>query len=447
MARRWPAGSHRLTFGWMVTMKPMRKVFSLTAMTLMLALASGCGDEAARAPNEAKVPASKASKAQANYDPASKLTVAVTDITDLKPVAGRYTTSDEAVARARVGGTLVRLSVTEGSFVRAGQVIGVIDEARMRAEIAARQAGASAAGSSADVGRYNTQAAQAEIARARSLAAQAPAALEQARAAQARAQADFNRTKLLYDQGVYAKARLDQMEASRRVADAQVNAALAGVSAAHQGINTAQAQAAVAAANARAGQAQANAARAQTGIATAMRAEGRIVAPRTGRVTSVPTTQGSVLMPGEAIAVIAGGAPVLKLIVPETDARRLRIGQLLALTDEAGNVTEQAAIAKIYPSVMNGQIEVDLLSDGPEERFVGQATSVLLPVGSRQAIAIPLAYLRTRAGVDYARIVRRGQALEVPIQRGTTGSSGVEILSGLVAGDVIVAYPQVEAKQ
>jgi multidrug resistance efflux pump len=426
-------------------MKPTRSLISSTALIVILALVSGCGGEVVRTPKEPKAGQNTAIKTEASFDPASKLTVTVATIADLKPVAGRYTTADEAVARARVGGTLVRLTVTEGSFVTAGQVIGVIDEARMSAEIAARQAGANAASSSAAAGRYGALAAQAEIARARALAAQAPAALEQARAAQARAQADFNRTKMLYDQGVYAKARLDQMEASRRVADAQVSAALAGVSAAQQGINTAQAQASVAAANARAGEAGAAAARAQTGIATAMRAEGRILAPRSGRVTSVPVTQGSVLMPGEAIAVIAGGASVLKLIVPETDASRLRVGQLLALTDDAGTATEQAAILKIYPSVMNGQVEIDLASDGPEERFVGQRTSVLLPVGSREAIAVPPAYLRTRAGVDYARILRASQALEVPVQRGTAGASGVEVLSGLVAGDVIVAYLQVEA--
>ncbi len=426
-------------------MTPTGSQISSTAFIVTLALVSGCGSEVSRAPNEQKAASNVATKIEASYDPASKLTVTVVTIADVKPVAGRYTTADEAVARARVGGTLVRLTVTEGSLVNAGQVIGVIDEARMSAEIAARQAGAMAASSSAGAGRYGALAAQTEIARARALAAQAPAALEQARASQARAQADFNRTKMLYDEGVYAKARLDQMEASRRVADAQVSAALAGVSAAQQGINAAQAQASVAAANARAGEAQAAAARAQTGIATAMRAEGRIIAPRSGRVTSVPVTQGSVLMAGEAIAVIAGGVPVLKLIVPETDASRLRVGQLLTLTGEASNVTEQAAILKIYPSVMNGQVEIDLASDGPEERFVGQRTSVLLPVGSRQAIAVPQAYVRTRAGVDYARILRGSQVLEVPIQRGTAGASGVEVLSGLVAGDVIVAYPRVEA--
>lgn len=428
-------------------MKPSRIALLSTTIVASLAIIAACGGETQHAGAKDKAQKAASGSTAPGFDPATKLTVAVSTIADLKPVAGRYTTADEAVARARAGGTLVRLSVDEGSMVRAGQVIGVIDEARMGAEIAAREAGANAASSSAGAGQSGALAAQAEIARARAMAGQAPAALEQARAAQARAQADFDRTQKLYEQGVYAKARLDQMEAARRVANAQVSAAQAGIAVAQEGVNAAQAQAMMAAANARAASAQADAARAQTGIATAMRAEGRIIAPRSGRVTAVPVTQGAVIMPGEAIAVIAGGVPVLKLVVPQADASGLKVGQALSLTDELGSVAGQAAILKIYPSVMNGQVEVDLASDGPEERFVGQRVSVLLPVGSRNAIAVPPAYLRTRAGVDYARILRGQTVMEVPVQRGSAQAAGVEVLSGLVAGDVIVAYPQTGASQ
>lgn len=421
-----------------------RHPFALAAVLTALTLVQACGGDTA---SETAAGAAAPVSAAVAYDPATRLEVGVRTIADLKPVAGRFTTADEAVARARTGGTLVRLLVDEGSVVAAGQLIAVIDEPRMAAEIAAREAGASAAQAATGIGSAGVQAARAEVERARALAAQAPAALEQARAGQARAQADYDRTRQLFEQGVYAQARLDQMQAARRVADAQVSAAEAAVTAARQGVAAAEAQTRVAAAQARSAEAQASAARAQTGIAVALRAEGRIVAPRAGRVTAVPYPQGAVVMPGEAVAVIAGGAPVLKLMVPEADARALRVGQRLSLTDEAGAVTGQAAILQIYPAVTAGQVEIDLATDGVAERFVGARTTVLLPVGTRTGILVPAAYVRNRAGADYARLLRGGVVMEVPLQLGARRPDGVEVLTGLVAGDVIVAWPQAVAGQ
>jgi multidrug efflux pump subunit AcrA (membrane-fusion protein) len=418
---------------------------SLCAVGLVAVLAALGGAAGCTQPSGTPSTTAPAASAASGFDPATRLRVTVGPISSYKPVAGRHTTADEAVARVRTGGTLVRLLVDEGSIVAVGQLIAVVDEPRLSAEVAARSAGAEAASAATGIGASAAEAARAEVARAEAMAAQAPAALEQARAGQARAQADYERTRQLFEQGVYAQARLDQMLAARRVADAQVLAAEAAVTAARQAVGAARAQIGVAEAQTRAARAQADAARAEAGIASAMRAEGRIVAPRGGRVTAVPYPLGSVVMPGEAVAVIAGGAPVLKLMVPEADAAALRPGQLLSLTDEAGAVTGQAAIAKLYPSVTAGQIEVDLAIDGVEEQFVGARTTVLVPVGQRQGIVVPASHVRTRAGADYARLLRGGAVMEVPVQLGTRRPDGVEVLTGLVAGDIIVAWPQARA--
>ncbi len=347
----------------------------LTASALMaMAALTGCSVERAREPPAAVMPA---------IDPASRITVAAREIADLRPTPARFTTADEAMARARAAGTLVRLSVDEGAMVAAGEVIAVVDEARMGAEVALARAGA----------------------------AQAPALLAQARAEAARADADFNRTKILTDRGVYAPARLDQMQAARDAAAAQVRAAQAGVAAAE----------------------------AQLAVATAMRAEGAVRAPRAGRVIAVPMPQGAVVMPGEVIAVIAAGAPVLKLAAPEADAAALRIGQTVALADAQGAPAGAARVVKIYPAVAGGLVEVDLDSGPTAGRFVGEQVSVLLPVGLRRGIMIPASHVLARGGVEYVRLVRGESALDVPVQLGARRPEGVEVLSGLVEGDVIAA--------
>jgi hypothetical protein len=69
---------------------------------------------------------------------------------------------------------------------------------------------------------------------------------------------------------------------------------------------------------------------------------------------------------------------------------------------------------------------------------------VLIPAGEREAIVIPARYIETRYGVDYVRLVRAGDAvIDAPVQRGgalptEASPDGVEILSGLAPGDVIV---------
>lgn len=400
----------------------------------LLLTACGGGEEAAKdAPAAAPI---------APHDPATRLTVSMREIADLKPIAGRRVTADETQARARVGGTLVRLLVAEGEMVAAGQVIALVDEPRMDAEIAAREAGAAASRAGADVGASGLVAARAELERARALAAQAPAGLEQARAAQARAVADHDRTRSLFEQGVYAQARLDQMLAARRMADAQTRAAEAAMGAARQGVAAAEAQVAVAAAQARAARSQADAAAATTRIARAMRAEGRVLAPRAGKVTRVPVTQGAVVMPGEAIATIAAGAPVVTLMAPESDARALRVGQRLDLTDENGAVTGQAAIVTLHPAVTRGLVEIDLAGDGVESGFLGERVTVLASVGRRLGVVVPATHVRARAGLVYARLLRDGVAIDTPVQLGARRPDGVEIQSGLQAGDVIVAWPR-----
>lgn len=74
-------------------------------------------------------------------------TVTPTEVVDWKAVYGQIEAKDSIAARARLGGTLTELSVTEGDLVQAGQPIGkVVDEkiafqlSAIDAQIAALQA-------------------------------------------------------------------------------------------------------------------------------------------------------------------------------------------------------------------------------------------------------------------------------------------------------------------
>jgi RND family efflux transporter MFP subunit len=147
----------------------MTRTWAIAAAAISLALA-GCGGR----PPAASKPAAAIGE---------RFTVTAQTVADLKPVAATVTTRKMADARARIGGTLVRLTVKEGDVVRQGQVIGQVVDQRIGLETRAYDA---------QVG-----AAQAEY---------------------ARAQADLSRIQDLYDHGVYAKARLEQSQAAAKAA-------------------------------------------------------------------------------------------------------------------------------------------------------------------------------------------------------------------------------------
>jgi len=321
-------------------------------------LVGGCGETKQEPPVVERAPA------------AGRLTVRMQVVPDLKPVPGTLTTRDMAEARARISGVLVSLAVKEGDMVRQGQLIARVKDDRLALQTGAYDAQVSAAAAEA-----------------------------------VRAQADLARTRDLFSHGVYAQARLDQVEAQAKSA----NAALA-------------------------------AARAQRGASAELGAQGAILAPAAGRVLSADVPVGSVVMPGQSIAKITAGPMVVRIELPEGQARALKVGDMVQLAPEdLRGVAAQGAITQVYPSVTGGQVTADVAAPNLPQDLVGQRVRAKVKVGERSALVVPRAYIVTRFGVDYARLVRSdGSISETPVQT-SAGPTPlvVEVLSGLRAGDVL----------
>ena len=168
-------------------------------------------------------------------------------------------------------------------------------------------------------------------------------------------------------------------------------------------------------------------------------AEGKVLAPTAGRVLKVPVTPGSVVLTGEAVATIAEQDFVLRLQVPERHARDLKAGDAVRLDPEAQAAPATGRISLVYPQIQNGRVSADAEVAGLGDYFVGQRIRVWISGGARHAVIVPASYIITRFGLDYARI----GGVEVPVQRGLARAlpempDGLEILSGLRAGDVLV---------
>lgn len=224
------------------------------------------------------------------------------------------------------------------------------------------------------------------------------AQLEQARTEQ-------SRSEQLFRQGVVAQARLDQARTAVQVLERNLNAL-----------------------------------QAERSVAVQQADEGQVLAPASGRVLDVLVINGSVIMPGEPIALIASGDYLLRMEVPERHARFIAVGETVlvgdrGLTQEQSGEMRKGEVVKVYPLLRNGRVMADVKVEGLGDYFIGERAIVYISTGSRETIVLPADTLTTRFGVTYATL-ENGR--DVVVQTGNRVDGGVEILSGLRSGDVVV---------
>ncbi|WP_374282492.1 efflux RND transporter periplasmic adaptor subunit [Novosphingobium sp.] len=334
----------------------MRKA-GLTIATLAMALVlASCG--------ETSEPAASA-KAPAGH----RLVLAPADAAAWQDVSAEVTTVDQAQVLARIPGILTSLSVREGDLVTKGQVIGRIVDSQL----------------SYQAGAYGAQAAAA-----------------QAQAAQA--EAELSRVKYLYQNGVYAKARLDQAQAAADAARAQIRAA-----------------------------------QAQQAAVGAVAGQGAVIAPTSGRVLRADVPAGAPVAPGVVVAAITAGPTVLRLQIPESLADKVRPGSQVQASALAG--TSTGRVVRVYPAISAGQFAADVEMPGLDNRLIGRRLAARVETGARKALLVPTTFVTSRYGIDYVTVLAKdGSAAQVPVQLAPSSVPGkLELLSGAAAGDTLIA--------
>jgi RND family efflux transporter MFP subunit len=189
------------------------------------------------------------------------------------------------------------------------------------------------------------------------------------------------------------------------------------------------------------------AAEAERAVIVAQAAEGDVVAPAAGRVLRVPVTQGSVVLPGEEIALVAGGGYFLRLALPERHAAEIVEGSTVAVGARSGLSGSDngqggtGRLAKVYPQIEDGRVLADVEVSGLGDYFVGERTLVWIPVGKRSVLAVPPDAVSTRHGVDYVRILGEREE-DVAVILGPRfeqdGAERIEVLTGLRPGDRVL---------
>jgi len=300
-------------------------------------------------------------------------------VVETKAVFGQVESRNVVDARARIGGTIRSISVTEGSEVKQGQVIAVVEDEK--------------------------------------LALQRDAAEAQVKALQSQldnATTDLERAQQLLSRGATPQSRVDTARTQVEVFSSQLSAAQSNRAVIEQ----------------------------QTREGEVLAPEsGRVLkVPVTqGSVILAGESVATIAAGGTFLRLFLPERHASEIVEGDT----VTVGERVLSGDTESNVTtREGRLAKVYPEITEGKVEADVEVEGLGDYFVGERTLVWIPVGRRQAITLPAAAVTTRHGVDTVRIATDGGEIDVAVVLGETfaGDDGdrVEILTGIHDGDRVV---------
>ena len=301
-------------------------------------------------------------------------------------------------------GRVLRVMVDQGDRVHASQLLAEIDpvDLHQRAEALA---------SAAARARQAAQAAQAQVAEAESRARLA--------------QANRARYQALYQQNFVAKEMADSRGHEAAAAEAALEAARANATAAQREIGRAEAE--------------------MRGI-DQLRNSLKLLSPIDGVVTAREAEPGTTVVAGQAVLRLADPARLwVRARVDQARAEGVAVGQA------ADIVLRSAPGATLPGKVVRIELQSDAVTEerivnvafdpAPAQLYLGELAEVTVRLpGARGVLTVPRAALSQHKGQTGVWRVDDGRARFQPVQPGMQTDGQVQIVSGLNAGDRIIAY-------
>jgi HlyD family secretion protein len=370
---------------------------------------------------------------------------------------------------ANAFGKITRLYVKEGDRVKKGQLLAQLENVQSSADVNATQAGLEAARTDAIAAdaALNTSAAD----------------LNRAQSDYERAQLDWTRAQGLYQNALIAKSEFDSQKAAWQTAQAGLEQAKARV---------AQAKAQKDSADRHITQNAANLTHAADVLQKTTYA-----APYDGMITNLPVREGETVVigiqnsPGSTLMTLADMSVITAEVrVDETDIVNVRLGQpaevsidaipkkiFKAVVSEIGDnaIVRSTGVSTSQQTSASQEAKdfkvVVTVQETPENLRPGLSATAKITTDTRKnVLTIPIQALtvRTRADLKAASsekgsvqaaapqkeaskktdddkgevqgvfVVREGKAEFLPVETGITGTTDIEVLSGLKPGDEIV---------
>ena len=388
------------------------------------------------------------------------------DLTSVVTASGEVNPNNYVNIGANAFGKITHLYVKEGDKVKRGQLLAQIENVQPAADVTAMQASLQAANGDAAAAdaAYNT--AVADLARAKADAAQK--------------KLDYERAQGLFHDQLIAKQEFDAREAAWEASASGLQQAQARI---------VQTKAQREAAHDRIKQAAASLTHASDVLQKTV-----YTAPFDGTISNLPVREGETVVigiqnqPGSTLMTLADMSVITAEVkVDETDIVNVKLGQPADITIDAipnkvfkGHVTEigENAIVRstgvaTSQTLASSQEAKDFkvkvrLDDPPQNLRPGLSTTAKITTATRAAVlAIPIQALtiRQRADLDpkgkdkgsvqaaapsptQAKkdkeeiqgvfVIRGGKAVFAPVETGITGTTDIEVTSGLQQGDEIV---------
>ena len=309
--------------------------------------------------------------------------------------------ANNVVVSSKILGRIERLAVDEGTPVKQGDLIAVIDSGELKAAKNAAETTIASYRSKVNQARSGAIQAQGETA---SQLANSQARLQAAHSAYTQAQADLERVRSdaarlieLAKQGVASKADQERSDAQLRMAQASVQTASDQVRVAEADVKTYQArlEQAKAAQSTLAGSEQdVRTAEAQLSEAETRLGYAQVVAPVTGVVNVRAAREGEIVNPGQAIVTVVDYSDTwVYAPLPETDAGSINIGDTLTVkypwgATEQGKVFYKAAeadfatqrdVSRTKRDIKTIAIKVRVQNNQQGKLVPGMTAEVLIP--------------------------------------------------------------------
>ena len=407
--------------------------------------------------------------------------VARQDVTSLVTATGEIRPLNYINIGANAQGRITEILVEEGDRVRKGQILAKLEAVQPQSQLAAQEANYRAAEADAAAQEASVRAAQDTLESTEAAVGRAQAQLQQAKE-------DFDRAKQLLEAKLIAKQEYDARKASYDVALASVKEAEAGYSRAEA--QQRQAAAALSSSQRRIAASKAEVTRVQDLVERTY-----ATAPLAGMVTNLPVKVGEVVVPGiqnsaaSLIMTIADMSVITAEVkVDESDIVNVALGQTAEVKIEAipdktfsGKVIEIGNTAILRSSgVASSQSQISsdeakdfkvvvALDDPPSEIRPGLSTTVKITTAKKEnTLALPIQALTVRTKGDLEKkdgqaeekepsdpkvaaelkkelqgvfVVENGVAKFQEIKTGITGTTEIEVESGLKEGAEVITGP------
>ena len=317
-------------------------------------------------------------------------TVQAVAVPDGSDAVGTVRAQQTAQLSAQIVASVLKVNVTEGAKVHAGEVLVVLDSGQQRAGLE---------GANAAIG-----AAQQEIVAADSEAALAASTLK--------------RYESLHEKRSVSPHEMDEVQARAKSAAARRELAHAQL------------------AQAEAGQAQAR----------SMEGYTRIRAPFDGVVTAKLADPGAMAAPGVPLLVVEDPRKFrLEVTVDESKIAEVKLGESVPVSlDALGDAAVQAKVVQIVPAADPGSrsflVKLELPADARiRSGLFGRA---VFAHGTRQAVVLPKASIVGRGQLQGIYVVGGDKIADLRyVTLGRAAGDKVEVLSGLQPGERVVMAP------